>query len=453
MKAIKTPPSITKELRQSALAHASQSDDYIKYFNAVDTKGRYLPYDEFYYRLDKGIDVDTAWALTKQQRMLKRILLPVCNDNEHHCSFNYTSTIHKAISSVDRNTTNASLQMMVEQVGEEHNLRYLFSDLYDEEAISSSQLEGAATTTIIAREMIQKKRKPRTLDERMIIGNFKLMKAAWNKKDEPLSIELIKELHFIGMEGIDDDNYTPGVFRKDNSVVVEDRDQNIIHQPPDVIEIEDRLETLCQWTNEDHDNEESEQYLHPLIKAIVMHFTIGFTHPFKDGNGRIARALFYWYMFSKGFGVFRYIAISKLLKEAPVQYGKSYLYTETDEMDLTYFIDFQCKKVIQAINNLKSAHTKAFNEKIEFERWLFESGLYGSLSEKQRVLLNVGTHNQRYEFTIKDAAANLQCSENTASKELNGLVEKNFFNKKKDGRIWVFTCKPRKLLKEAWHTK
>ena len=89
------------------------------------------------------------------------------------------------------------------------------------------------------------------------------------------------------------------MFRSHDEVVVEDRDGNIVHQPPPAQGIEQRFQEFCDWVNSNHDEIESNTYLHPLIKAIVIHFVIGYEHPFQDGNGRVARALFYWFMFRK----------------------------------------------------------------------------------------------------------------------------------------------------------
>jgi Fic family protein len=54
-------------------------------------------------------------------------------------------------------------------------------------------------------------------------------------------------------------------------------------------------------------------------------------------------------MFKNEFAAFRYIAISLLLRNAPVKYGRSYLHTEADELDLTYFIEFQCSVIQRAV--------------------------------------------------------------------------------------------------------
>jgi Fic family protein len=44
-----------------------------------------------------------------------------------------------------------------------------------EEAITSSQLEGAATTREVAKEMIREGRQPRDRSERMILNNYLTM--------------------------------------------------------------------------------------------------------------------------------------------------------------------------------------------------------------------------------------------------------------------------------------
>ena len=56
------------------------------------------------------------------------------------------------------------------------------------------------------------------------------------------------------------------------------------------------LNQVCVLAN----TENGEYFLHPIVKAIAIHYLIGYIHPFYDGNGRTARALFYWYLISQG---------------------------------------------------------------------------------------------------------------------------------------------------------
>ena len=412
--------------------------DYLEWHSVVDPKGRYLPYDQFRHRLAPGVKADLAWGLLKESRRKVRSFLLQVGEDIEPCSFVLTPTIQKAMSVVDRNTTNAVLEAMSDKIGERENFNYLLNDLIEDEAISSSQLEGAATTTLVAREMLKRQRKPRTPDEKMIIGNFKMMNFAWEKRHEPLSTDLILELHQLGVEDIDDDKYTPGVFRKTDDVYIADSDGEIVHTPPIAINIEERLNKVVAWVNECHDDAESRGYIHPLVKAVSLHFSIGYEHPFRDGNGRVARSLFYWYMFKSEYAAFRYIAISTLLKKAPSKYGKSYLYTETDDMDLTYFIDHQCAIILRAIKSFKDSYKKTLSEKEEFDLWMYKSGLFGKLSERQKAVFLAAKHGLDFVFTASSVKSNLGCSYNTASSVLKGLSDLGLFTRSKEGREWVY---------------
>lgn len=424
--------------------------DYLEWFSPIDSKGRYLHYDALRFRVPKHLDKDLVWAIVRLSRARQLTKLYDLGEPEKLCNFMLTPTIQKVISETDRHTTSASLEWMSTKIGEENHFRYLLNDLIEDEAISSSQLEGAATTIEVAKDMLKRKRKARTPDEKMIIGNYKMMHFAWENRNKELSVDLIRELHAIGTEGIDDETYTPGVFRKTNDVKVVDADGEVVHNPPAHEGLKSRLKSLSKWANVCHDDTDKRDYLHPLIKAIALHFAIGYEHPFRDGNGRVARSLFYWYMFKNDFAAFRYISISVLLKSAPVKYGKSYLFTESDNMDMTYFIDYQCSILLRAISDFKSAYQNTLKEIEGFNRWLWEAGLYRKLNDKQQTVFQVAKSGAAMYFTATNVKENLGCSYNTASATLNGLVELNLFKKKKSGREWVFSMLEKDKIKELW---
>lgn len=431
--------------------YPDQMVDYIAFYQPMDSKGSYLPYDEFRHRVPKNLESDLAWALTKLARAgLALHLMWLGDEPMQKCTYLATNTIQKATTLVDQSTTTAALEWTVNKIGEEQHFQYLFNDLIEDESISSSQLEGASTTTLIAKDMLKRKREPRSLDEKMILGNFKMMRFVWENRQALITPDLIRELHRIGVDGIDDEKYHPGVFRTSDDVVVEDGDGNIAHQPPDAKGIEVRFSMLCDWINSDHDDIDSSNYIHPLIKAICIHFAIGYEHPFYDGNGRVARALFYWYLFKKDYGAFRYISISNLLKKAATQYGKSYVYTETDDMDLTYFIDYQCSIVIRAVSEFKSHCNKVIVDIEKFNNWLWSTGIYKKLSDKQKTVFQVAKNGLAKQFTITNVKENLGCSYNTAASVLNGLVELELFEKQKEGKEWIYSLRDKHDIQKSW---
>ncbi|MDT9674881.1 Fic family protein [Pseudomonas sp. JV414] len=418
--------------------HKERLSDYLALLKPLDDRGRYLPFDELRYRWAPGLDSNLCWALVKKARTAQYASLLPLGEPTQWGQFVLTPLAQKAISAVDRKATTAALEYMTGQIGERAHFSYLLNDLIEDEAISSSQLEGAATTTRVAKDMLKRKRLPRTPDERMVIGNYKMMNFAWEKRYEPLNVELITAMHRVGVEGIDDPQYSPGAFRINDDVLVQDGEGNTVHTPPPAAGLASRLQVLSKWINQSHDDPNPVDYLHPLIKGIALHFALGYEHPFRDGNGRVARALFYWFMFKNDFSAFRYIAISLLLRNAPVKYGRSYLNTEADDLDLTYFIDFQCSVIFRAVSAFTEAYRKSLAYTEVFDRWLLESGFFDQLSEKQRAVYQVAKSGMAKEFTAVNVKENLNCSYNTASATLNGLVELKVFEKRKMGREWVF---------------
>jgi Fic family protein len=125
------------------------------------------------------------------------------------------------------------------------------------------------------------------------------------------------------------------MFRTDNKTVVEDKiTRKVYWNPPDFAEIPWFITEMCDFINEDHESWKT-TFIHPLIKAMLLHFWIGYLHPFVDGNGRTARALFYRYVLSKNYWLIEYISISRVFVQAPAKYARACLFWKRPN-DTTY---------------------------------------------------------------------------------------------------------------------
>jgi len=260
------------------------------------------------------------------------------------------------------------------------------------------------------------------------------MKEIQHIKQEPLTVDRILDLHRIATKGTYDNANVAGKLRESNDIVVMDRDDNILHQPPSYATLPDRLQWLCDFANAPHTGEEGSMFIHPVIKAIILHFMIGYEHPFSDGNGRTARALFYWYMLKSGLDYFEYISISKLLKEAPKQYSMAYLYCEIDENDLTYFIDYQVDIILRAIDDLLDYLQKKSREYDEVTDLLKNSYLNTRLSFVQKDILKQAIKKPGRIFVALEIAAEYDISPTTARKYLNELVRYRILLRSKSGK-------------------
>lgn len=406
---IKSPPKL---LPLSVLTGTDLSTHLI-YNRLIDEKGRYLPFDAFQYRIKKGEDVNIAWTLTRLARNAAMQRIDYYNESGEQAGFNLVPAIYEVCELVDKHATVLALKEHIDRLrgaGAELNQLRL------EEPITSSQLEGANTTSLVARSMLESGRTPRTEDEQMIAGNARLMAEIPALLNEPLTPALIRRLHAVGMAGINDKKYRPGELRETNDIVIADYDGNIVHQPPKAERLEERLESVCHWLNN------HSEYIHPLIRACILHFMIAHEHPFRDGNGRTSRGLFYWYMLKSGYAAFKYISISRLLHAAPVKYAQSYQFTETDGMDLTYFLEYQVSVVGKVVKNYLDHIEMLTRKSAALDSQLYDSGVLKRLTPRQVTLLNVMLSTPGKEYTAAQVSESMNVSDNTARNDLRAIV-------------------------------
>ena len=312
--------------------------------------------------------------------------------------------------------------------------RYLISSLIDE-AVTSSQLEGAATTTEVAKNMLRTGRAPRDRSEQMIINNYHAMQRIRRYQDQPLTVDLILELHRMVTQDTLDDPTKAGRLRehKDDIVISDAMTGEVYHRPPPAAELLDRLARLCDFAND----EGGETFYHPVIRAVVVHFCIGYDHPFVDGNGRTARALFYWSMLRRGYWLMQYLSISRILKKAPSQYALAYLYAETDDNDLTYFIDHQLKVLVRSIASLHEYLNRKMEEIRTIEGLLKEAA---HLNHRQLALLSHALRHPDAWYTFESHKRSHGIVYQTARTDLLELAELGLLNTARRGRVYQFSA-------------
>src|SRR5262249_52098428 len=161
----------------------------------------------------------------------------------------------------------------------------------------------------VARELLLTGRRPRDRDERMIANNFQAMELIRAHPSSPLSVDFILELHRVLTEGTLAPEDVGRFRRRDESVIVQDAsDGRVLPLPPDADQLGERMAVLVDFANGASDGERV--FVHPFIRAVLLHFMLSYEHPFVDGNGRTARALFYWCMLRRKYWLTEFLAIS-----------------------------------------------------------------------------------------------------------------------------------------------
>ncbi|WP_404415440.1 Fic family protein [Marinospirillum sp.] len=388
-----------------------------------DMKGRYLHWDKLRHLVPpEGMTPEVYWAAIKQTRKRLYRSIPLKDKAGSPLVFCIPETLMQKILWISEQAT-GSIEGDARVRDPKTRQQYLISSLM-EESISSSQLEGASTTRRVARELLRSGRTPRDHSEQMIVNNYRAMRFIREYREEPLTPSLVFELHRILTEGTleVDDQDKAGHFRSSaDDICVFSKDDQLLHVPPVAAELEARLKALCVFANAE--GEAEGEYIPPVVRAIIVHFMIGYDHPFVDGNGRTARALFYWVMARNNYWLMEYVSISRVIKQAPSQYMKAYLYTETDEMDLTYFLDHQLNVIQQAVTDLHAWLAEKVRALRESEEVLIGSSLQGRLNPRQLALLEHALKNPGHEYTIKEHQQAQGVVYQTARTDLMTLVE------------------------------
>lgn len=427
-----TPPDTGKTL--SKLVNDKTKFAAMDSLRETIVKLAYEHWDQMRFRpAPKPFTPEDVWAVTKISRRFSAHQLPFRDKSGKAFSYVPGGELQRALHEIDSNAR-GMIGISGGAATPEGRDLYLQKSLI-EEPFSSSVLEGAATTREIARRMIEEARPPRTLDEKMVLNNYEAMSFVREHRDEPLTPARILEIHRILTKDTLDRPEMVGALRTptDDVRVVDAVTGETLHIPPKAEELPNRLQALCEFANEGKKNG---AFLHPLIRAILLHFKLAYDHPFWDGNGRCARALFYWCVLQHGYWLLEYVSISAVIRRAPIKYGMAFLYTETDQGDVTYFIDHQLDAVEKSVADLQAYLIKKSKELNALAKAL--GALERQLNRRQLPLIQHALKHQAAKYTISGHLQTHGISYLTARSDLETLARMGLLKKSKSGAMSVF---------------
>ncbi|HLD58784.1 MAG TPA: Fic family protein [archaeon] len=410
--------------------------DNVQIANAVkNALSKYLYWEELKYHFSGlPIDYKKLWAIIKlfRTQQYKHIKIG-------EITFNYflTEIAQEKLHFIDSHAgliigSESSLGRF--QAGERK--KYLINSLM-EEAIASSQMEGAMTTRKVAKEMLRTRRKPKSNSEQMIYNNYqtitfiKELFESNDQKNKQLTQNAVLSIHKKMTNGTLSNQSAEGKFRQSNDITVEDSlTGEIMHVPPNANKIPQLMQDFCDLANS------QSPFIHPIIKAIALHFLIGYIHPFEDGNGRTARAIFYWSCLKAGYWTFEYMPISRIIKRAYTQYAKAYLYTENDELDLNYFIHYNLEAIAKAINELDDYLKQKQKERTEALQLMTKVAKH--LSLRQSLILKDFIEEPEKIITIQETQTKYNVTYQTARTDLLDLAKKGYLAYQKKQKQFLF---------------
>ncbi len=288
-----------------------------------------------------------------------------------------------------------------------------------EEAIATSQIEGAVTTRKVAKEMLRSGRRPRDRSEQMVVNGYRTIRLLRERAEQPLSVALLHEIQRSITQDTLDDPADAGRFRAeaDPIQVVDERDGEVVFTPPPAAHLSDRVSALIAFANADSGGE---HFVHPLVKATILHFWLAYEHPYVDGNGRTARALFYWSMLKSGYWLFEFLTISRVIHAGSMGYYRSFLYSETDDNDLTYSVVYMLDVTRRALDDLhgRIGEMRAQQQRMDAIR------VARGLNLRQRAVLDHAIRHPGQIYTFDSHAGSHGITHQTARTDLIGLIDR-----------------------------
>jgi Fic family protein len=219
------------------------------------------------------------------------------------------------------------------------------------------------------------------------------------------------------------------------SIQVVDPYNEVLHDPPPAEQLPERIAALCEFAN----GRTPGFFIHPVVRAIILHFWLAYDHPFVDGNGRCARALFYWSMLKQGYWLAEFMAISEIIKKAPAKYGRAFLHVETDENDLTYFVLYHLGVIRQAIAALQEYVQKKTRDLRQIEDRIRSVAQF---NHRQLALLSHALRHPQANYTTLSHQNSHRIVPQTARNDLYGLARKGLLEERRTGRALRFRPAP-----------
>lgn len=395
------------------------TDDYDSWYAFREKFNKSYPW--------KWISAEEAWYIRQFQRRMGWIISPL-KWEENDFIFEKLSSFESLLHAIDHNMW-ATLFTDIEWTSGKRN--EFFIRWLQEEAIASSQIEWAVETREQAKALLRSWEKPKTKSQFMIVNNYQMMELlqTWVDEWKKLSIETLLEMQSILTANTLNDPGQSGRFRRDEDwIIVEDwSDWKILHIPPPESTIQWYMNVLISFFEENYI--ESKPFIHPIVRWIIIHFWIWYVHPFCDGNGRTARALFYWYLMKNGYSLIPYIPISTVIRKSKSAYRDAFLWSEQDDSNLTYFIKYNLEKIQLAIREFQ----KTFKQKNMHKKNIVAKYRPLWLNARQLALMEYFDQDPSRSIWLNDHKRVHNISYPTALQDLTELIEMELIKRQ---RMW-----------------
>jgi Fic family protein len=256
--------------------------------------------------------------------------------------------------------------------------------------------------------------------------------------DFDASLSLFKSLHFM-MTGYALAN-RPGRWRAGPIYVQDDATGEIVHEGADLEDVPKLMGELADYINTSHDE--------PLVRAAMAHLNLVMIHPFRDGNGRMARCVQSLVLARNQLLSPVFMSIEEYLGRNTADYYRVLADVGggrwAPERDTRPWIRFVLTAHVRQARTLE----QRFDEAMRL--WLAIEHLAGDREERQLAALNdaaMGLRLRRATYLKIAAESGSDISEQTAGRDLKTLADQGFLEPhgERRGRYYLGTDRLRKV--------
>ena len=187
---------------------------------------------------------------------------------------------------------------------------------------SSTRIEGVTLTDNEIKKLLNnlKITELKTRDEQEVVGYYDTLEVVYKNYDNiKLSENYIKQLHKNLLRYSSKDERHRGLYKSLSNKVVANYPgavQKIIFNTTEVHLVENEMNDLINWTNEQLNNDE----IHPLIIIGLFIYEFLSIHPFQDGNGRLSRLLTTLLLMKNNYLFIQYVSFENLIEKSKKEY-------------------------------------------------------------------------------------------------------------------------------------
>jgi len=251
----------------------------------------------------------------------------------------------------------------------------LIKDAIARSAWGSTAIEGCTLSLEAVKGLLEgRKAEGYPNKDIRMAGNY-LKALSWLQKREKTKAVLEKDvfkLHGIIGEGTVDEGPV-GAYRKTGV-------RAGFHVCPNWHKVPDLTHSLLSWLNKQADE------LPAVFNSAILHLRLVEIHPFRDANGRVARALATWQLYRMGFDTLHIFSVDDVLLENRSLYIKNLQRVQVEGKDLGGWIEFIAEAVLETLERIqKRIQSLGAAGKEPLSLTLRQEKLLGLLREKGAV--------------------------------------------------------------------